>query len=277
MLPRPRLGRHPDQGRRPDHPPDPGVAPVLRRGGRRRHVLDRRHAGGLRVVPERPVLSAAGLHLRELQLRGRAGDRGLDHPPGQRRGGRPGAAGVDPGSAGRPENRSILTTMPSATSTSSGCGCGTGFGTSGGRSFSRKGRPDTRCNPSTRGLTVTGPAGKLRGHYDHFTDPTLDAWLAKLNYYTDRDTERMEPPVPLRSAPASVHDPTVLSAAVHLPERVIQGRVSRVCGRLPLCFRSVSPILQGVGADPSGGGRGTGHHTNGAGDRSRKEPESCYP
>jgi glycosyltransferase involved in cell wall biosynthesis len=47
------------------------------------------------------------------------------------------------------------------------------------------------------GLTLTGPAGRLRGNYDHFTNPTLSAWLAKANYYSDRNVERQATRTPL--------------------------------------------------------------------------------
>jgi len=43
-------------------------------------------------------------------------------------------------------------------------------------------------------LTTTGRWGRLEGFYDHFTNPTISAWVGKINYYTDRDTERLENP-----------------------------------------------------------------------------------
>lgn len=46
------------------------------------------------------------------------------------------------------------------------------------------------------GLTATGPAGKLGGHYDHFSVPTLSNWVEKYNYYTNRDAERIPPRPP---------------------------------------------------------------------------------
>jgi hypothetical protein len=46
-------------------------------------------------------------------------------------------------------------------------------------------------------LTTSGPAGRLEGHYDHFSVPTLSSWMQKYNYYTDRDAERipLRPPI----------------------------------------------------------------------------------
>ena len=42
------------------------------------------------------------------------------------------------------------------------------------------------------GLTLTGSTGRLAGHYDHFSTPSISSWVAKYNYYTDRDTERAD-------------------------------------------------------------------------------------
>ena len=46
------------------------------------------------------------------------------------------------------------------------------------------------------GLTLEGPQGRLEGHYSHFTNPTISSWIAKLNYYSDRDVERDPNPTP---------------------------------------------------------------------------------
>ena len=35
-----------------------------------------------------------------------------------------------------------------------------------------------------------GKWGRLDGHYDHFTNPTISLWMQKTNYYTDKDIER---------------------------------------------------------------------------------------
>ena len=37
--------------------------------------------------------------------------------------------------------------------------------------------------------------GRLKGHYDHFTNPTISTWVQKTNYYTDKDIEREKSPV----------------------------------------------------------------------------------
>ncbi|MCP9494508.1 MAG: glycosyltransferase family 2 protein [Pyrinomonadaceae bacterium MAG19_C2-C3] len=47
------------------------------------------------------------------------------------------------------------------------------------------------------GLVLQGSVGRLKGHYDHFTNPTITAWIEKTNYYTSRDVERLAEPQPL--------------------------------------------------------------------------------
>ena len=39
-------------------------------------------------------------------------------------------------------------------------------------------------------ITAAGPFGWLKHPYDHHSMPTVSTWVAKLNYYTDRDVER---------------------------------------------------------------------------------------
>jgi glycosyltransferase involved in cell wall biosynthesis len=65
-----------------------------------------------------------------------------------------------------------------------------GFGDQWRTTIFKKGTAHYAVRSEHEGLTTTGPAGKLRGHYDHFTNPTLSAWVAKTNYYTDKDLER---------------------------------------------------------------------------------------
>jgi len=78
-----------------------------------------------------------------------------------------------------------------------GCRLRYGFGTGWRTTLFRRGTARYPVKGEHEGLDVSGPAGKLDGHYDHFTNPSLSTWVAKLNYYTDRDAERIDPPVPL--------------------------------------------------------------------------------
>lgn len=61
----------------------------------------------------------------------------------------------------------------------------------------RKGHARYRVESEHEGLSASGPAGRLEGHYDHFSTPSLSDWMTKYNYYTDRDAERLSrPPMP---------------------------------------------------------------------------------
>jgi glycosyltransferase involved in cell wall biosynthesis len=73
-----------------------------------------------------------------------------------------------------------------------------GFGDQWRTMIFRKGTARYKVRSEHEGLTTTGPAGKLRGHYDHFTNPTITIWLAKANYYLDKDVQRapLQPPLP---------------------------------------------------------------------------------
>jgi glycosyltransferase involved in cell wall biosynthesis len=42
-------------------------------------------------------------------------------------------------------------------------------------------------------ITAAGPEGWLKHPYDHYSMPTVSTWVAKMNYYTDRDVERKTP------------------------------------------------------------------------------------
>lgn len=55
----------------------------------------------------------------------------------------------------------------------------------------RKGTAKYTVQSEHEGLELTGEAGRLNGHYDHFSTPSLSAWMAKYNYYTDKDVERL--------------------------------------------------------------------------------------
>jgi glycosyltransferase involved in cell wall biosynthesis len=72
-----------------------------------------------------------------------------------------------------------------------------GYGTGWRTTLFRRGTARYPVKGEHEGLKVSGPAGRLDGHYDHVTNPTLSTWVGKLNYYTDRDAERMNPPAPV--------------------------------------------------------------------------------
>jgi glycosyltransferase involved in cell wall biosynthesis len=56
----------------------------------------------------------------------------------------------------------------------------------------RRGMARYECRREHEDLTTQGEWGLLCGHYDHFSHPTVAGWIAKMNYYTDRDVERMD-------------------------------------------------------------------------------------
>jgi len=71
-----------------------------------------------------------------------------------------------------------------------------GFGDQWRTTIYKKGTGRYPMRSEHEGLECTGPAGKLRGHYDHFTNPTITTWIAKTNYYLDKDNERVPPRPP---------------------------------------------------------------------------------
>jgi glycosyltransferase involved in cell wall biosynthesis len=48
------------------------------------------------------------------------------------------------------------------------------------------------CQREHEDLTTEGEYGVLRHHYDHFSHRSVSEWIAKMNYYTDRDVERQD-------------------------------------------------------------------------------------
>lgn len=56
----------------------------------------------------------------------------------------------------------------------------------------RKGTARYACIGYHEELTTQGEYGKLHGHYDHFSHPSVSRWIAKMNMYTDGDTGRMD-------------------------------------------------------------------------------------
>lgn len=72
-----------------------------------------------------------------------------------------------------------------------------GFGNQYRTTIFRKGSARYPVRSEHEHLLVTGPVRRLRGHYEHFTNPTISDWLTKTNYYTERDVERLENPRPI--------------------------------------------------------------------------------
>jgi len=71
-----------------------------------------------------------------------------------------------------------------------------GFGASRRVTLFRKGKAHYSVASEHEGLAISGSTGQLKGHYDHFTNPTISAWLKKIDYYTERDVERVSDPIP---------------------------------------------------------------------------------
>lgn len=66
-----------------------------------------------------------------------------------------------------------------------------GFGDQWRTMLFRKGTARYPVRSEHEGLVLAGPQGKLDGFYSHFTNPTISVWLQKINYYSDRDIERL--------------------------------------------------------------------------------------
>jgi glycosyltransferase involved in cell wall biosynthesis len=54
----------------------------------------------------------------------------------------------------------------------------------------RKGTAGYVVKSEHEDVTCIGPFGWLKHPYDHYSMSTVSAWVAKMNYYTDRDVER---------------------------------------------------------------------------------------
>lgn len=57
----------------------------------------------------------------------------------------------------------------------------------------RKGTAYYRCEREHEDLTTSGEYGFLRSHYLHYSHESISHWIGKMNYYTDRDVERVPP------------------------------------------------------------------------------------
>jgi glycosyltransferase involved in cell wall biosynthesis len=56
----------------------------------------------------------------------------------------------------------------------------------------RKGAAKYACVGYHEELTTQAEFGRLKGHYDHYSHPSVSRWIAKMNMYTDGDTGRMD-------------------------------------------------------------------------------------
>lgn len=56
----------------------------------------------------------------------------------------------------------------------------------------KKGSARYECKREHEDMTTTGAYGTLEGHYDHFSHDSVSTFISKMNYYTDRDTERID-------------------------------------------------------------------------------------
>ncbi|MHB0998363.1 MAG: glycosyltransferase family 2 protein [Armatimonadota bacterium] len=56
----------------------------------------------------------------------------------------------------------------------------------------KKGTARYECKREHEDMVTTGTYGCLQGHYDHFSHDSISMWITKMNYYTDRDTERID-------------------------------------------------------------------------------------
>jgi glycosyltransferase involved in cell wall biosynthesis len=65
-----------------------------------------------------------------------------------------------------------------------------GIGASRRVTLFRKGKAHYPVTSEHESLLVEGSTGQLTGYYEHFTNPTISAWLSKIDYYTERDAER---------------------------------------------------------------------------------------
>lgn len=57
--------------------------------------------------------------------------------------------------------------------------------------FFRKGFATYKGDSEHEEMIRKGKWGNLQGYYSHYTNPTISFWLRKLNYYSDKDVERM--------------------------------------------------------------------------------------
>jgi hypothetical protein len=56
----------------------------------------------------------------------------------------------------------------------------------------KKGYFTHRCKSDHELPTIKGCWGKLNNYYDHYSSPTISAWIVRMNHYTEKDVDRMD-------------------------------------------------------------------------------------
>lgn len=68
-----------------------------------------------------------------------------------------------------------------------------GFGNNNWRTtLFKKGYANYLAKSEHEDMERTGTWGRLQHRYEHFTNPSISMWMNKINYYTDKDIERLE-------------------------------------------------------------------------------------
>ncbi len=67
---------------------------------------------------------------------------------------------------------------------------GKGFGYR--KQIFKKGTARYECKREHEDIVTTGSCGYIHSHYDHYSHADISAWISKMNYYTDMDTERVD-------------------------------------------------------------------------------------
>jgi len=57
----------------------------------------------------------------------------------------------------------------------------------------KRGTARYACHSEHEDIQTSGRLARLTGYYEHWTNPTVEEMLAKMNYYTQRDAERYTP------------------------------------------------------------------------------------
>lgn len=78
------------------------------------------------------------------------------------------------------------------------------------RMLFRPGAARYPCQREHEDLDVTGEWGVLKGHYDHFSHRSVSHYISKMQYYTDRDVERMDVLAPDFKVPNPYKTPIAL-------------------------------------------------------------------
>lgn len=74
----------------------------------------------------------------------------------------------------------------------------------------RPGAARYACQREHEDIVVTGEWGLLKGHFDHFSHRSVSHYLSKMQYYTDRDVERMDVLAPGFKLPSPFRTPVAM-------------------------------------------------------------------